>query len=50
MAPIAFEFQNGSVDLGLDRDFDIEVILNRCETGEAKPFVVFPLGQLRMLG
>jgi len=46
--PVAFEFQNGSVNLGLDRDFDIEVMLNRCETGEAKPFLVLPLRQLRM--
>jgi hypothetical protein len=48
--PVALDGEDRSIDLGLDGNLNLEVFLDRCQTGQAIPFVVLPLGEFGVPG
>jgi len=47
-SPISLELQNRTIHLGLERNFDLQVVTNQNQTGQPEPLLVFPLGELGM--
>jgi hypothetical protein len=48
--PIVSKGKDGFVHLGFEGNFNIYIPMNRCQAGQAKAFVILPLGQFGMFG